>query len=613
MSAVAGARSAEPATDAPLRGASRPRARAELPDRLEHPRRDRARGGVVRARTSCSRSAAASGCSREHLAERVAHVHVVEIDERLREALLDATAPHANVDGALGRRDDDRSRCAAPAADEGRREPALRDRRGTVLLRTIEELPGVAPLGGDGPARGRRAAGGGPGRRASTARRSVLAQLACEVRVVRAIPRTVFHPVPNVDSVLVGCAGSASRRDGARRARAARARGGRVRAPAQDARRLARAVRLAPRRSREQVRAALAQLGHPPDVRAERLSPEDFRALADCWSCERRAAHARALAPAKVNLGLFLGPVRDRGRPPRARHRDAVDLARRRADARAGAGRRAASDELVCPGVPGPPEENLAARGAAGVPRRHRLGGAAAALDDRQADPGRGRARRRLGRRGRDAAPGARGLGARRRGAAARARRASSAPTCRAQVAPGALAGDGRRRAAGAAARRRRRRSACSCCPPRSSCRRRGVRRGRPARAGTRPRGAGAAPRGAGRRARARRAAARPPRSCSTTTCSARRSRCAREIGEALARARRGGRPQALRQRLGADGVGLFAPAPRGAAAALAAPGRRGARRAASRAGARRRPGRRRRSAPRCRPRPTPCVTILAE
>ena len=33
---------------------------------------------------------------------------------------------------------------------------------------------------------------------------SVLAQLACDVRVVRKVPRGVFHPVPNVDSVLVG-------------------------------------------------------------------------------------------------------------------------------------------------------------------------------------------------------------------------------------------------------------------------------------------------------------------------------------------------------------------------------------------------------------------------
>ena len=37
------------------------------------------------------------GVLSEHLAQRVAHVHVIELDEHLREALLDATAPHANV------------------------------------------------------------------------------------------------------------------------------------------------------------------------------------------------------------------------------------------------------------------------------------------------------------------------------------------------------------------------------------------------------------------------------------------------------------------------------------------------------------------------------------
>src|ERR1700735_725764 len=37
------------------------------------------------------------GVLSEYLAERVRHVHVVEVDERLREALCDATDPFANV------------------------------------------------------------------------------------------------------------------------------------------------------------------------------------------------------------------------------------------------------------------------------------------------------------------------------------------------------------------------------------------------------------------------------------------------------------------------------------------------------------------------------------
>jgi 16S rRNA (adenine1518-N6/adenine1519-N6)-dimethyltransferase len=37
----------------------------------------------------------------------------------------------------------------------------------------------------------------------------------------------------------------------------------------------------APRDIRERARAALQQLGHPPDARAERLSPPEFAALAE--------------------------------------------------------------------------------------------------------------------------------------------------------------------------------------------------------------------------------------------------------------------------------------------------------------------------------------------
>jgi 16S rRNA (adenine1518-N6/adenine1519-N6)-dimethyltransferase len=37
----------------------------------------------------------------------------------------------------------------------------------------------------------------------------------------------------------------------------------------------------APGRSRQEIRAALERLGHPADARAERLTPEDFRALSE--------------------------------------------------------------------------------------------------------------------------------------------------------------------------------------------------------------------------------------------------------------------------------------------------------------------------------------------
>jgi 4-diphosphocytidyl-2-C-methyl-D-erythritol kinase len=67
----------------------------------------------------------------------------------------------------------------------------------------------------------------------------------------------------------------------------------------------------------------------------------------------------RALAPAKINLGLFLGPIRAAdGRHELVTVMQSISLADELtlgpADAK--------GDELVCPGVEGPPSENLAAR-----------------------------------------------------------------------------------------------------------------------------------------------------------------------------------------------------------------------------------------------------------
>jgi 4-diphosphocytidyl-2-C-methyl-D-erythritol kinase len=68
----------------------------------------------------------------------------------------------------------------------------------------------------------------------------------------------------------------------------------------------------------------------------------------------------RALAPAKVNLGLFLGPLRETD----GRHRlvtvmQSISLADELTLEPAPAG--AEQDEVICPGVPGPPDANLAA------------------------------------------------------------------------------------------------------------------------------------------------------------------------------------------------------------------------------------------------------------
>ena len=222
------------------------------------------------------------GVLSEYLAERVGHVHVIEIDERLREALGDATDPHANVTvhWADAMTIDLRSLSPPPTKVVANLPYGI---AAGALLRTIEELPGVGRWVAmvQREVGERLAASPGSGAYGTP---SVLAQLACEVRVLRAIPRTVFHPVPNVDSVLV----SMRRREpeGTQPAESDLSPGLRGLVAGSFAHRrktLAGSLALsgrAPTRSRDQVRQALERLGHPPDARAERLAPEEFRALA---------------------------------------------------------------------------------------------------------------------------------------------------------------------------------------------------------------------------------------------------------------------------------------------------------------------------------------------
>jgi 16S rRNA (adenine1518-N6/adenine1519-N6)-dimethyltransferase len=231
------------------------------------------------------------GVLSEYLAEHVAHVHVVEIDTRLREALLDATDPHPNVSVHWG----DAMRIDLAGLDPAPDKVVANLPYGIaagVLLRTIEELPDVGLWVAMAQREvGERLAAATGGRAYGVS--SVIAQLACEVRVLRAIPRAVFHPEPNVDSVLVRMRRLAAAPSPAVRALV----GG---AFAHRRKTLAGSLALAGRgggsavaggvsagrvsgllggRSREEIRMALSDLGHPENVRAERLEPEDFREL----------------------------------------------------------------------------------------------------------------------------------------------------------------------------------------------------------------------------------------------------------------------------------------------------------------------------------------------
>jgi 16S rRNA (adenine1518-N6/adenine1519-N6)-dimethyltransferase len=213
------------------------------------------------------------GVLSEHLAPLVAHLHVVELDRGLELPLRDAIDPFDNVTLHVA----DAMRLDLHALDPAPTKVVANLPYGIAagaILRTIEQLEGVRRWVGmvQKEVGERFAAPPGSGAYGVP---SVLAQLACEVRVLRAVSRSVFAPVPNVDSVLVGL-----RRTGPAAEPALRELVGAAFAHRRKA--LAGSLALAagaPKGVRDRARDLLVELGHPPDVRAERLSPQDFRLL----------------------------------------------------------------------------------------------------------------------------------------------------------------------------------------------------------------------------------------------------------------------------------------------------------------------------------------------
>jgi 16S rRNA (adenine1518-N6/adenine1519-N6)-dimethyltransferase len=213
------------------------------------------------------------GVLSEYLAERAAHVHVVEVDRRLEPVLRDATDPHANVTLHFA----DAVKLDLAALDPAPTKVIANLPYGvaaSVILRTIELLPTVdswvAMVQREVGERFAAAPGSG-----AYGVPSVLAQLACEVRVLRPVSRRVFHPVPNVDSVLLGLRRSGPAPEPGLRALVQQGFAHRRKALPRS---LAHAPGAAPD-VRERARAALEGLGHTPAARAEELAPEEWRAL----------------------------------------------------------------------------------------------------------------------------------------------------------------------------------------------------------------------------------------------------------------------------------------------------------------------------------------------
>jgi 16S rRNA (adenine1518-N6/adenine1519-N6)-dimethyltransferase len=223
------------------------------------------------------------GVLSEYLAPRVLHLHVVEMDRSLEEPLREALQPFANATLHLA---------DAVKLDLAALEPAPRKVvanlpygvAATVLLKSVAELPDaeiwVAMVQREVADR----LGAVPGSKSYGAT-SVLAQLSCEVRLLRRVPPTVFHPQPNVESALLVMRRMAPAPPPEVNALVHAAFAHRRKA-------LAGSLALAPGAPadvRDATRTALERMGRPADSRAERLAPQDWKVLAGLLGPERLA------------------------------------------------------------------------------------------------------------------------------------------------------------------------------------------------------------------------------------------------------------------------------------------------------------------------------------
>ncbi len=220
------------------------------------------------------------GALTERVAPGVRLLHVIEMDERLREQLEPLAEELGGVDLVWG---------DAMKVDLGGLAPAPTKMVANLpysiatplLIRTIAELPSIEiwlVMVQREIAERLRAR---PGTR-EYGSPSVLVQLACEVRLLRRVDPAVFVPRPRVESALVRLRrkGTGASEDLAALVRLSFA---------HRRKSLARSLELARAGSLAPARAALEAMGKPADARAEALSPEEFQrfgeALAERGGC----------------------------------------------------------------------------------------------------------------------------------------------------------------------------------------------------------------------------------------------------------------------------------------------------------------------------------------
>ncbi|HEU5061861.1 MAG TPA: 16S rRNA (adenine(1518)-N(6)/adenine(1519)-N(6))-dimethyltransferase RsmA [Solirubrobacterales bacterium] len=212
---------------------------------------------------------AGEGVLSERLAAAAAHLHTVEIDRGLEPALAPIAAlPNVDLHWGDAMKLDLAGLDPAPSAMVANLPYSVAT---PLILRAIEQLPSLqrwTVMVQREIADRLRAA---PGSR-TYGSPSVVAQLACEVELVRAVDPAVFKPRPRVDSAILRLRRTGPGADAETRAL--------VRAAFAHRRKsLARSLEHAAPGSLAPARAALAELGLPEDARAEALAPEQFAAL----------------------------------------------------------------------------------------------------------------------------------------------------------------------------------------------------------------------------------------------------------------------------------------------------------------------------------------------
>jgi 16S rRNA (adenine1518-N6/adenine1519-N6)-dimethyltransferase len=207
------------------------------------------------------------GVLTRYLAERVRHVHAVEIDRSLEPALSDLAD---NVDVVFG----DALRLELPR-DATKLVANLPYNIATpVVVESLDGLPNIRLWCVMVQREVADRFFAEPGTKQYGAV-SVLVQLCSERTGFHAVSRTVFRPQPNVDSALVAFRRTELPADY-----------GRVKAVVTGAfahrrKTLPNSLALTGVSSREQAETALAAIGRPADARAETLAPAEFVALAE--------------------------------------------------------------------------------------------------------------------------------------------------------------------------------------------------------------------------------------------------------------------------------------------------------------------------------------------